>query len=237
MVKKIKFALKLKNNVPVRDMETLKENFNVEEITAYFVNGKLLTWLEDRYYEEEAEKIRNLSKDDENLAKKLCKIFGVEYTGEEFDVDRIARQNEILAELKQHTADEEILSHYKQVAFTQEDLADLLDDEVTPIYIYGEQFSIPMSIENRKYIGILGTPKIKIAAKTAEELTARGITFENVNLPENLLPKPEVVEVVPGRAIIDGFPNRHQIRAKMLQGTFSENSKIRIFRPYSYPPL
>ncbi len=150
-------------------------------------------------------------------------------------MDDIARQNEILAVLKQHTADKEILSHYKQVALTQEDLADLLDDEVTPIYLCGEQFSIPLSLENRKYIGILGTPKIKITAKTAEELTARGITFENVNMPENLLPKPEIVEVVPGRAIIDGFPNRHQIRATMLQGTFSENSKIRIFSPYSYP--
>lgn len=250
MAKKIRFSLKL-NNVIVNDIAELKENFNLEEVTAYFVSGKLLRFLEDRYYEEETEKIRDLSKDDKNFAKKICKIFGVEYTGEEFDVDDIARQNEILAVLKQHTADKEILSHYKQVALTQEDLADLLDDEVTPIYLYGEQFSIPMSIENRKYIGILGTPKIKIAAKTAEELTARGITFENVNLPKHLLPKPEIVQ---GRAKITSAYDRyldskklitfdiHYIdpvenmwklgyySAKMIKGEITLNSKVRILR-------
>ena len=174
----------------------------MEEVTAYFLNGKLLKWLEQRYYEEEAEKIHNLDKDDENFAKKLCKTFGVSYGNVIVDTEKISRQNEILAELKKLTDDEEILSHYKQTALTQEDLANLLDCDETTIYLRGEKFSVPMSFENRKYIGILGKPEIKITAKTADELTAKGITFENVTLPEKLSPTPK--KFILGRARIAG---------------------------------
>ena len=74
-----KFALKMKNGVGVRKLQELRENFDLEQITAYFLNGKLETWLEDRYYDEELEQIRKLNKEDSELQKKLCQIFGVEY--------------------------------------------------------------------------------------------------------------------------------------------------------------
>ena len=45
MGKRAKFPLDMGNDVKVRSIEELKENFNAEKVTEYFLNGKLLTWL------------------------------------------------------------------------------------------------------------------------------------------------------------------------------------------------
>ena len=63
----INFPLILKNNVKVRSIEELRENFDIEKIMEYYCNGKLLQWLERRYYDEIAEKIKALSQNNEKL--------------------------------------------------------------------------------------------------------------------------------------------------------------------------
>ena len=236
MAKKIRYALKM-NNVDVRSLESLKDNFDLEKVTAYFLNGKLLEWLEDRYYEDEAEKIRNLDKNADNFAQKLCKVFGVEYHNEELDLKATAMLDENLAKLKQLTDDNEILSHAAQVAFSQEDLAYLLDEDATTIYLCGEKFSIPASFENRKYIGILGKPTIKISIKTFGELEANGIAFENVNLPKNLLPPPPppvVTEIIQGRAEITRHSPTYNREGyyymDLLEGKITLYSRVRVLR-------
>ena len=67
MAKKIKFTLEMKDGVQVRTLEDLQENFDIEKVVGYFSDGKLQTWLDERYYEDEAEAISKLSKDDENF--------------------------------------------------------------------------------------------------------------------------------------------------------------------------
>ena len=236
MAKKIKFALKM-NNVDVRSLETLRENFDFEKAAAYFLNGKLIEWLESRYYNEEAEKIRNLNKDDKNFGKNLCTALGVDYQGNtEIDLDTTAGLNEKLAKLKQLTADEEIISHAAQVAFSQEDLVYLLEKGESNIYLCGEQFQIPVHLENRKYIGILGKPEIKIGVENFEKLKAKSITFENVNLPENLSqPTPinesEIKKIIQGYAVIYGFDDQHAFfDADFFCGKIAKDSRVNILR-------
>ena len=219
MARKILIPLDM-NGVKVRTLEALKENFDLEKVTAYFLDGTLIKWLEGRYYDDEAEKVRNLSKDDANLGKKLCAVFGVEYTGEEIDTENVARRHEILKKLKQLTSDEEIISHAAQVAMTQEDLAYLLEEEdAATIYLCGEKFSIPTSFENRKYVGILGKPEIKISIQTAEELKAKGITFENVELPKNLLATLEPKKITQGRAVIVSVTNDYSVLENVIEAS------------------
>ena len=55
MAKKIKFALKMRDGVEVRNLQELQENFDLNQVTAYFLDGRLETWLSDRYYDEEVE--------------------------------------------------------------------------------------------------------------------------------------------------------------------------------------
>ena len=247
----VKIALRMKNDVPIRTIEELRENFDLAKATEYFLDGRLLKWLDGRYYEEEAEKVRNLNKDDEKFAKKLCAVLGVEYPeDEEVDVKEADILNEKLRKLRQRTDDEEILSHAAQVAFSQEDLADLLEDrDETTIYLCGEKFSIPARFESRKYIGILGKPEIKMAIKTFEELKAHDITFENVTLPKNLSapPAPPVLkEIIQGHAVIRDtakykddsvYNGSHSVTMStgyflvfILDGEITLDSRIRIFR-------
>ena len=178
--KKIKFALEMKDGVQVRNLEDLRDNFDLEKTVGYFLDGKLMTWLNDRYYEEEAEELEQLSKSDAQLNKKLCKILGVEYQDEELDPEEIERRNERIAKLKQYTDNQEFIDNVDLVAFDQEDLADLLDEDEDVIYLCQNKFIIPLRAENKKYIGI-GKAEAVIRSKTVVDFAERNIEFVNVS--------------------------------------------------------
>ena len=154
MAKKIKFALEMSNGEQVRNIDDLKEHFDVEKVVGYYLNGRLLTWLKDRYYEDEAQKVTELSKDDPKLHNKLCAIFGIEYEDEGLETEEIAWRTEHLNKLKQYTDDKEILSKVAQVAFDQEELSDLLDEGVNDIYLCANRFTIPLKVTDKTYIGV-----------------------------------------------------------------------------------
>lgn len=154
---KVKIPLVMKNGEKAKDMESLRENFDVETVVGYFLDGKLSKWLNDRYYEEEAEAIAQLERDDPHLASKLCNILGVEYNGgDAIDTEEIIRQKERLAHLRQLTDDEEILRHIDRVAFDQEELAELYDRGVETIYLCEGNFKIPKSKQDLTYQMIAG---------------------------------------------------------------------------------
>ena len=185
MARKIKFALEMKDGVKVRsNLEELRENFDLEKAVGYFLSGKLTEWLDDRYYEEEAEKLEAIDKDAPDLRARLCEALGVECEDEaELDVEQLARLNEKKAVLRQKTSDESIISNADKTALTQEDLADLLDMDESVIYLCGDSFNVPARVKNKKYVGVLGTPTISIKANSRKELDEKGIVFENVKLP------------------------------------------------------
>lgn len=138
-------------------MEELKDNFDTASVVGYFMEGKLETWLNDRYYEEEAEQVAALSKDDPALARKLCAVFGIACAAEDgVDPEEIAYRQERLNRLKQYTDDETLWAQADKVAFDQEDLADLYDAGVEPIYLCAGSFKIPKSKQNLRYIAIAG---------------------------------------------------------------------------------
>lgn len=82
MVKKIKFPLEMDNRVKIRTLEELKENFSLEKILGNFTNGKLVTWLNNRYYEDEAAQVSELNSSSADFKKRLCEIFDVEYSAD-----------------------------------------------------------------------------------------------------------------------------------------------------------
>lgn len=189
MVKKIKFALVMADGCKVRTLEDLREHFDLEKVTGYFLDGKLQEWLADRYYDIEVETLQGMDTTAADFSCSLCAALGVEYEDVEhmkINIDTVVRLNEKRAFLQQRTDDVDILTHAAQVALTQEDLADLLDAGIREIYLCGELFTIPMRIEHCRYYGILGTPEVRLAAKSAEELEARDIELEHLLLPELL---------------------------------------------------
>lgn len=185
MAKKVKFPLDMGNDVKVRSIEELKENYNAEKVTEYFLNGKLLTWLEDRYYDEEAEQVRELAKQSGNgsPAAKLGAIFGIE-TEEEIDVEALEIRREKLEKLRKITADDEIIKNVDFVAFSQEELGDLLDEEAQVIYLCGESFRIPLSVKNVRYVGV-NNPVVTVSSNDKIDLIENGIAIEQCVLSED----------------------------------------------------
>jgi len=162
MAKKIRFPLNM-NGTDVRTIEELREHFDLESVLGYFANGKLVTWLKDRYYDNEANAVEALSSGDEKLGKKLCEILKVPYTEntEEVNIDIIKRRNEKLALLRQLTDDKEIIDNVDCVAFNQDDLSDIFNKDVKKIYLCQGNFEISLDVKNIKYIGI-GEPTVTL---------------------------------------------------------------------------
>ena len=173
------FALEMKG-VEIKTLENLRENFDLEKAVEYFKSGELLDWLEDRFYDDEAEKIENISPDDKNLSQKICAALGVDCDDDVEFIQRVREKKNILSE---KTDDENIIDNAATTALNQDDLANLLHMDYSTIFLCGESFNVPIRVENKKYIGVLSTPKIKIRANSDAELAEKNISFENCKLP------------------------------------------------------
>lgn len=125
-----------------------------------------------------ADKKREL--DDEHLGERLRKVLGVIPAAEKQRISE--REEEKRKRLQAQTDDETILSHAALTAFTQEDMAELLDAGEKTIYLCGKEFEIPVRMEHMSYVGILGTPIAHIAAATAYDIKRLGISFSNISI-------------------------------------------------------
>lgn len=184
MVKKIRFPLEMDNGIEVRGMEELRDNFSLTRIVHYFENGKLLTWLKDRYEDELASKVEILDRSDKEFAKKISNIFGVPYNESEEDAleEELVRAKR-LELLKKYTDDTSFMEKVNQIAFEQDELYDLLDENITTIYLCGEKFSIPLSKKGVKYIGI-NSPIIVVDSLECINWEEKGIELEGIRFNE-----------------------------------------------------
>lgn len=180
MAKKIRFPLEMENGVEVRSMEELRGNFSLAKVLEYRANGKLVTWLRDRYAKDIADAIEQLNIDEENLAKKVSEIFDVPYDEKtEEDLERAAEKVERVKKLKQYTDEKRYIVEIGNVAFSQDELYDLLDEDEEKIYLCGDKFSIPLAKTGISYIGI-NSPVVIIDSKVEVNWDEKQITVENV---------------------------------------------------------
>lgn len=191
---KIKFSLKLKDGAEARGMDELRENFDLEKVIGYFHDGKLVRWLEDRFYVDEAEEIKQLSENDLDFGKKLCDILGADYTEVE-DVETIKWRKARMERLLQYTADEKILEQIDWVAFDQEDLESIVDDKDMPstVYLCQNTYVFPSGIYRKKnmhWVGIGKSVKVIIRNRKPVDFEADGVYFENIDVEKEYIPIP-----------------------------------------------
>lgn len=182
MAKKIRFPLVMGNGIEVRTLEELQENFSIEKVLAYYTDGKLITWLRDRYLDDIADAISELNKDDPDFTLKICNAFGVEYN-EEVDMEALEEKNRKLSLLKQYTDKKDYFDVVDDIAFNQDELYDLLDEERHTIYLCGDKFSIPLAKKEIKYIGV-NNPVILINSKEIIDFTEKNIELIDVEFDE-----------------------------------------------------
>ena len=174
------------NGVTVRTIEELKENWDLEKIVFYYNNGRLLTWLNDRYYSEQAEQLKMLQTvtDSQEMQKQLCSIFEMPFSENvSVNVDAVAVKNEKLDKLRKLTSDDDILKNVDKVAFDQEELADLLDAGETVIYLVDNTFTIPLNVKNKTYIGV-GSVTVVINSEEAVDFEKLGIVLRQVKFDD-----------------------------------------------------
>ena len=182
MAKIIRFPLKMKDGTDVRTLEELREHFDLESVLSYFADGKLKTWLADRYYDEMAEKVAALTTDTLDLNAKICEILGVEYKSESDNTDfgTVKRRKEKLQVLQEITDNQQILENVDAVAFDQDELFDILDKSTAVVFLYGEKFSIPYANSGITYIGVK-YPTVFLE-NSEYDYNQNGIKLQNVHV-------------------------------------------------------
>ncbi|WP_352406981.1 hypothetical protein [Acetoanaerobium noterae] len=218
MAKKFRFPLEMENGVEVRSIEELKENFSLAKILIYLSNGKLLTWLRDRYIDDIANEVEKLDCSDPNLAKKISDIFNVEY--DEQNQKKLEEAKEInnkISILKTFTLDKSFINVVDSIAFTQDDLYDLLDEGKNIIYLCGDSFSIPINKKNMNYIGI-NNPVVVIDSKEIIDWKERNIKFTDVTFDNKYQKIIEFFEIIKSREKSNEVNNNNYCKTFVKDG-------------------
>lgn len=158
---KIKFPLEMKDGFKVRTLEELKQHFDLENVLVYLLNGKLLRWLELRYYDDEVMAIKLLNISDPQLYQKLCDIFDVNLPQKiDINIEDVSRKQNRILKIKQYTDDKKLITQEENFAFNQEDLENLYRHNKTTIYLCEGTFEIPEDKCELDYV-IVGKPNVR----------------------------------------------------------------------------
>lgn len=200
MAKIIRFPLVMADGHPATSLEELRVHFDLEKVLEYYYNNnRLLTWLNHRGLEDEADALRALSEKAPDFQKKLCDIFQVAYEGE-IDAEKLIRHIHRLRRVKNVTDEREHHRNADLVAFSQEELAELvLDGGETTVYLCQEDgedflFTIPGSRRDVTYIGIPHNgkkPKVRISGGVLGRLDELGIKLLSCQVEKQEPPQPD----------------------------------------------
>lgn len=216
----------------INSLGELRESFNLAEGIESFINGSLVKWLEDNYYEYEAEQLSALDINDKKIKTKICTILKVDY----FKALQLTEEekrafDERKEEIKKYTSDEEILDKPFQVALNQCELAKLINDGETEIYLCHNDFSIPLKKSGICYIGV-DNPNIENPF-TKEQYQRAGITVKNITLPTAI--NPETEDYANQVAIDNGYDFFYD-KHSQLTNAFHKKMKInKIIQQYRLP--
>ncbi|MBE7054840.1 MAG: hypothetical protein E7392_01855 [Ruminococcaceae bacterium] len=166
----------------IHSLDEIRENFDAECILNALGDGSLLSFLKSHYYEREADVISRLSPDNDDCLKIICDTFGVEYLKQ--DAVLTAENLERIELLKKLKCDKEVINNFRKVALNQGELARLLTNGETIIYLCNGKFSIPLSKKGIRYIGI-NNPTIENPF-TMQQYKNAGITVENIKLADKV---------------------------------------------------
>lgn len=137
----------------IHSIKELQENFDPEILLQHHITGDLELWLEQHFYEKEAEEVSKIKIDEPGCLSQLCSTLGIVYEKTLSDEEQNAL-NLKKEKVKQLTDNEEIISHPELAAFHQGELVELLKKGFKKIYLCKEEFSLPIKMPNIEYIGI-----------------------------------------------------------------------------------
>lgn len=139
MARLIKFPLYLKNEEQVRNLEELREHFDMEALLGYYENGKLDKWLESRHLEKERERIKALSYRYKDCLEQMCLLFGVPYL-EEYNELYIRKDKERLSRreawIRKNTDDGRYLKMAERLIYVDRQRVIVFGEDRTTVDVY-----------------------------------------------------------------------------------------------------
>ena len=188
MSKRIKFPLVMKNGSEARDLDSLIENFDLESVAEHFISGKLEKWLENNYYDDILDEIRDLDLESDDFGRRLTEIFGVEWDQESGeDLKKLMKSMALKEQIKPFISDKK-LSDIRFIADSQEELENLVKEGSSPVYLWGEKFVIREWMSGVECIGING-PTVELEIADAEEYKKRQIILKDVQYADEKMRK------------------------------------------------
>ena len=181
MGKKIKFPLEMKDGYKVRTIEEFRTYFDTEKAIMYFLNGKLLDWLEDRHYEKYYNEVRKIDLKDENVLQKICEALEIkvdECCGS-IDVEQIEKNNKKLSKIRQYVDDKRILDNLDLVVMNQKELDSLLKAPCHEIFLFEKSFVLPPNLSEVSIIGI-NNPEVEIDTEEIIDFDSQKVSFSGV---------------------------------------------------------
>ena len=121
---KKKAKLKM-NEQKIHSIQELRNNFDAEVTLKKYKNGKLYKWLQQHYYETEAEAIRRIDANSSKLLEEISKTLGVSYSHMEY-----------MSEIE------------KEHFLNKQELALLINQKETLIYLCNNSFTVPITKDN-----------------------------------------------------------------------------------------
>lgn len=182
MAKKIKFPLEMKDGNKVRTIEEFRKYFDAEKVIVYFLNGKLLGWLEDRHYDNYYEAICKIDPKKDNVLQMICEALDIDYYVDDskaIDLKKIEKNNKKLEKIKQYVDDKKILDRLDSIAMNQKELDRLIENSCSEVYLFEKNFIIPGTISNITVVGI-NNPTIDIDSDVVIDFASRGVVFSGV---------------------------------------------------------
>jgi hypothetical protein len=198
-------AVLILQQTEIHSLPELREHFDAEEILQAQADGTLPNWLEQHYYEKEADRLRFVEVEDDKRAealKTICTALGISHTDARILTDEERAKLEVKRKLvAEYTDDEAILSDVSRVAMNQEELAKLLDDGEKKIYLCKGTFSVPIRVADISYIGI-GNATIE-NPYTEEQYKKAGITITGIPLATSV--DPDMSAAAYHAAVLNGY--------------------------------
>ena len=196
--KKIKFPLEMKDGRKVRELDELKDFFDLRRAVEYFCSGKLQTWLDNAYASDIVEELNKLTGEEEDFVERFTEALGVKCE-EEVNVSEIIHDSFLKEKLKRFYPEEESEAMVEKTADTQARFGQLIKAGHKEIYLLSGTFSILKKMKGLKLKG-LDSPKVVIKVQTAEEFRKQEISLKDI-LPadeetEKIMSSDELSDVV-----------------------------------------
>lgn len=98
----------------------------------------------------------------------------------------LQERNKKIEILKKFTSSEEYIGVIDNIAFNQDELYDILDNDSNIVYLCGEKFSIPLAKKDITYLGI-NNPIVVINSNEVVDWNEKRITLKNVTFDEKYM--------------------------------------------------